>query len=381
MTTSILYAAFDPVPFPKGAATRIAATVRALTRAGARVTLLTPQAPPVPGFAPRLEGLDHRPVVLQADNFLDRALAFRAHVAETLAGEAWDACWVRSPWEGVPAARTGMPVVYEVHGFPSVELPAHFPRLREHPELLGRFVEEELLLLSRARHFVTPSQLGLRYLHSRGVRPERVHVIPNSVDRFPPPRDRPEGPFRALYAGTLAPWQGLDTLLEALALLKGRLDLKVRLAGTRKGPWLRQLRRHAQHLRVRSLLEVLGPLDPAALDEETSRADVCLAPLPDNARNSLQGCCPVKILEYMAAGRPVLSTRIPAVEELLIHGKTGWLVRPGSPRALADGLRWLVDHPAEAAGLGAQARVSVAERFSRAGFDAAVARFLASISL
>lgn len=377
----LLYAAFDPVPFPKGAATRIEATVRALTRAGAQVTLLTPQAPPVPGFAARLEGLDHRPAVVEADNFLDRALKFRAHVAETLALEAFDACWVRSPWEGVPAARAGKPLVYEVHGFPSVELPAHFPRLREHPELLSRFIEEELLMLSHARHFVTPSRLGLRYLHSRGVRPERVHVIPNSVDRFPAPQEREDGPFRALYAGTLAPWQGLDTLLEALALLKGKLDLTVRLAGTRKGPWLRQLRRHAQHLRVRSMLEILGPVVPARLDQETAQADVCLAPLPDNARNSLQGCCPVKILEYMAAGRPVLSTRIPAVEEILTHRQTGWLVRPGSPRALADGLRWLAENPAEAAGLGAQARVSVAERFSRAGFDSAVTRFLASISL
>lgn len=376
----LLYAAFDPVPFPKGAATRIEATVRALGAAGAEVTLLTPQAPPVPGFAARLEGLDHRPVPVVEDNFLDRALAFRAHVARTL-DEGYAACMVRSPWEGVPAARAGLPLIYEVHGFPSVELPAHFPRLKDHPELVGRFVDEELLLLARARLLVTPSQLGQRYLHSRGVRPERVRVIPNSVDRYPePPSERPPGPFRALYAGTLAPWQGLDTLLEALALLKGRLPLTVRLAGTRKGPWLRQLRRHAQHLRVRSLLEILGPLDGEALAAEMTAADACLAPLPDNARNSLQGCCPVKILEYMAAGRPILSTRIPAVEEILTHRETGWLVRPGSPRALADGLRWLAENPAEAAALGSQALRSVRERFPRAGFEAAVARLLASIS-
>jgi len=375
----LLYAAFDPVPFPKGAATRIEATVRALVKAGARVTLLTPQAPPVAGFAARLEGLDHRPVAVEAQNFLDRALAFRARVARTL-NEGFEACMVRSPWEGVPAARAGLPLIYEVHGFPSVELPAHFPRLREHAGLLSRLVDEELLMLARARLCVTPSQLGLRYLHSRGVRPERIRVIPNSVDRYPAPVERPEGPFRALYAGTLAPWQGLDTLLEALALLKGRLPLTVRFAGTRKGPWLRQLRRHAQHLRVRSLLEMLGPLEGEALAGEMAAADVCLAPLPDNARNSLQGCCPVKILEYMAAGRPILSTRIPAVEELLTHRETGWLVRPGSPRALADGLRWLAENPSEAAALGAQALRSVRERFPRAGFDAAVARLLASIS-
>lgn len=375
----LLYAAFDPVPFPKGAATRIEATVRALAAAGARVTVVTPAAPPVPGFPASLAGLDHRTIRLEAENFLDRALAFRAEVARVLE-EGFDGCMVRSTWEGVPAALAGLPLIYEVHGFPSVELPAHFPRLRQHPELLQRLVDEELLLLSRARLCVTPSQLGLRYLHSRGVRPARVRVIPNSVSRFPAEEVRPPGPFRALYAGTLAPWQGLDTLLEALALLKGRLPLTVRFAGTRKGPWLRQLRRHAQHLRVRSLLELLGPLDGEALAHEMATADVCLAPLPDNARNSLQGCCPVKILEYMAAGRPILSTRIPAVEEILTHRQTGWLVRPGSPRSLADGLRHLAENPAEAAALGAQARLAVGERFPRAAFDAAVAGLLPVIS-
>jgi hypothetical protein len=56
-------------------------------------------------------------------------------------------------------------------------------------------------------------------------------------------------------------------------------------------------------------------------------AHVCLAPLADDPRNVVQGCCPIKLLEYMAAGRPILSTRIPPVEELLEHGQTAHLAR------------------------------------------------------
>ena len=87
----------------------------------------------------------------------------------------------------------------------------------------------------------------------------------------------------------------------------------------------------------------------------------------------MQGCCPIKILEYMAAARPILSTFIAPVEEILEHEKTAWLVEPGSPAALADGIAWMRSHPKEREEMGSRAREVALSRWSPASFRSRVA--------
>ncbi len=372
----------DPAPHPKGAAQRIEATVRALAAAGARVTLLTPTGPE----GRTLAGLDHRCAALPHEGFLERALAFREVAATLVRQEPWDVVWFRSPWEGVPAVlearRRGLPTVYEAHGFPSVELPAHHPGLRAREATLDRLVAEENAVLHGSTRVVTPSRTGSTFLQMRLVRPERIRIVPNSVDldRFGPVAPPPGGlPLRLVYLGTLAPWQGLALVIEALARLKGRLEVRLRLVGTRKGPWLRDLRERVRALGVRGILEIEGPAEAERIPGLLAESQVCLAPLPDDPRNSLQGCCPIKILEYLAAGRAVLASRVRPVEEILEHGRTGWLVRPGSPQSLADGILTLASRPDLVERLGLQGRVEAEARWGRAGFDRAVAGVLGEL--
>src|ERR1017187_7648623 len=97
----------DPVPYPKGAATRIEASVRALLGTGNRVLLVTPACPSVEGFSPKLEieGLKHRVFRLEEDNFLDRALAFRQRLEVLCAQRRPRVAVVRSIWEGLGVLR------------------------------------------------------------------------------------------------------------------------------------------------------------------------------------------------------------------------------------------------------------------------------------
>src|SRR6185369_4982362 len=97
-------------------------------------------------------------------------------------------------------------------------------------------------------------------------------------------------------------------------------------------------------------------------------AHVCIAPLPADPRNVVQGCCPLKLLEYMACGRPILSTAIAPVEELLEDGVTARLVAPGSAVALADGIAWMAAHPVEREALGQAARASAEQHWTGARF-------------
>lgn len=384
----ILYTAFDPVPWPKGSGTRIEATVRALAGAGAQVYLHTP-APPrsLEGFAPtlRVDGIEHRPVFLQEKNFLDRALAFRASVSELLSRQNFDTAIFRSPWEGMPVARAIANSVYEVHGFPSVELFSHFPNIGEHPALLNRLISEENFCLAKSRLCLTPSSTGRHFLMRRGVAPHDIRIIPNSVEtsaltsQVPPALAQP--PFRIGYMGTLAPWQGIEMLLEALALLRSRHDCRLVVVGTRKGRWIRPIQQLARRLKVRGLLELHGALPKDQVWELLRGCDALAAPLPNDPRNGLQGCCPIKILEYMTLGRPIVSTRIPPVQELLTDQRTAVLVTPGSANALASGFRRLQEDPALAQALAQNALESVKLHYPRQRFQQQLEALVTELNL
>ena len=371
----ILYCAFDPVPYPKGSGSRIEATVRALADAGAQVVLHTPaQMSPVAGFASRLEGpnIDHRPVEVRDENFLDRVLFFRKSVELLLQTERFDAAVFRSPWEGVPILRRVPIPVYEVHGFPSTELASHFPGIRNQPEIMDRLIGEENLCLAHSRILVTPSMTSRRYLMRRGVHPDKIRVVPNSFDAedvgdlgSPPPLDEV---IRVGYMGTLAPWQGLESLVEALALSRRRRSYRLVIAGTRKGRWSRRLRDLVIHLRLKGLLELHGPLPQTELYQLLGSCHLLAAPLPDDPRNGMQGCCPIKLLEYMACRRPILSTRIPPVEEILSDGETACLVPPNSASWLARGIERILDEYEGSLEMAERARTVLEAQFPRQKF-------------
>lgn len=367
----ILYVAPDPVPAPKGASVRIARTVETLRALGHDVETLGPAAEAAaPG------------------NFLERMLAFRAEAAGWLAARRADAVQFRSIWEGVPAVawaqRTGARAIFEAHGFPSIELASHFPALARHGRALDKIIAEERRVLEAADAVHVPSVTTARFVRRLGVPPARIHVIPNAVDPdlFSPPAAPPpdEPPFRAVYLGTLSPWQGLGALLEALALRRGTAGVEVHVVGPLKSAWARALRAHARALRVHQALQLAGAVAQPDVPPILRTAHVCVAPLAADARNTLQGCCPIKLLEYMAAGRPILATRLPVVEEILEHGVTGYLVQPGSAAALADGLRWMLAHPAEREALGSRAREAVLARWTPEHFRRRLARAVDGVS-
>ncbi|MCA9639445.1 MAG: glycosyltransferase, partial [Myxococcales bacterium] len=91
---------------------------------------------------------------------------------------------------------------------------------------------------------------------------------------------------------------------------------------------------------------------------------VCLAPLRRDVRNKHQGCSPIKVFEYMSCGRPVVSTDLPCMREIIEPGVTGELIESPRPKALADALlELLADDPRRAA-LGNAARQYIEEKAS-----------------
>ena len=81
-----------------------------------------------------------------------------------------------------------------------------------------------------------------------------------------------------------------------------------------------------------------------------------LAPLKDCSRNVVQGCAPLKILESMAAGTPVIASDLPAVREIMRDGEHGRLIAPDRPGELARAIRVALDYPEQLARMGEAAQ-------------------------
>ncbi|MFJ5922057.1 glycosyltransferase family 4 protein [Kitasatospora sp. NPDC092948] len=154
----------------------------------------------------------------------------------------------------------------------------------------------------------------------------RIHVIPNGVaERWfrPTAAPRPDGPLRVLFVGRLNVQKRADRLLEAVALT--REPVQVRLAGD--GELRAELTARAAALGLRDV-EFTGALDAERLSDAHGWADVFVLP------SDKEGM-PLAALEAMAAALPVIATDVPGNREL-VDG-TGLLVDP-EPAALAAAL-------------------------------------------
>ncbi len=368
MPFNVLYASFDAVPSSKGAAIHIRHTVSAIAAAGCCVELHSLLGT---GSTTWPAGIDHREMELEEGHYLDRVLEWADRLAQRIAEGSFDVVHVRSPWEGLAVLtgreNGGYRIVYEVNGLPSIELKYHYPAVGSRRDLTNRLRANERALLTAADRVVTQSHTTARYLRSLGAHGELLRVIPNGADLPDPSRlstPRPDAPgHRILYLGTTAPWQGVDMLVDALAELGEEWQGTCHIVGGGRKTWLRDLERRIRRAGLEGRVALEGTVDPGDVGTHLYGADLCVAPLTPCDRNITQGCCPLKILDYMAAGRPIVASRLPAVREILTDGETGLLFKPDKPRRLAEALALLMGDGDRARAMGAAARTAAEQRF------------------
>ncbi len=185
----------------------------------------------------------------------------------------------------------------------------------------------------------------------------KLRVILNGVDlaRFSP---RPQVSFNSrVVIGTVGRlvWnKGYQDLLAAAARVCGELpNAHFLLVGD--GPRRRDLEAEAQRLGLSSRVTFAGQRD--AVEASYGEMDIFVS-------SSLTEGLPVAVLEAMASRLPVVATRVGAVPEVIEDGRSGLLVNPGEPEALASAIVELVKNKERAAALARAAYVRVAERFS-----------------
>lgn len=395
---SVVYATFDRFPAPKGAATHIRAFITALASEFDEVDLVTVAGPPetrgaaavgsphggtLNPFAadeaePLPPGVRHTQLPAPGATLIERVLAFRTQLRAWWSGRRPQIAHVRSIFEGYPIARDKSrwcrQFVFEVNGMPSIELKYHYPQVADDRELMAKLLAQEQCCLDAADLVVTVSDVNARYLQDRGVESSRLRVIPNGVDpdlfAFQPPRlctlreSDPACELRLLYSGTLSAWQGVQTAIEALALYRRDTPARLIVVGFGRPGQARALGELAWRLGVHSAVEFAGSVSQAELARQHHAADAVIAPLVPNDRNLVQGCCPLKVLEAMASGTPLISSDLPVVSALARPDVDALLVRPGSAKAIKDALLRLGSESVATAARSASARQRVEQEFT-----------------
>jgi glycosyltransferase involved in cell wall biosynthesis len=261
--------------------------------------------------------------------------------------------------------RHGVPFVLEYNGS-EVWVGRHWGRPLRYEKLTGRI---ELLNARAADLVVVVSRPLADELTARGIAADKILVNPNGVNtnRYRPDIDG--AGVRARYGlddrgvigfiGTFGPWHGAEVLARAFVALCASdpaLAASIRLLLIGDGATLSAVRRILSDGGViaSTVFAGLVPQDegPAYL----GACDVLASPHVPNPDGTPFFGSPTKLFEYMAMGKAIVASDLDQIGEVLEHGRTAWLVRPGAVDDLAAGLRRLLVDRGLRERLGAEAR-------------------------
>jgi glycosyltransferase involved in cell wall biosynthesis len=174
----------------------------------------------------------------------------------------------------------------------------------------------------------------------------KIHRVYNGIDleRFPTPLSCSDNRIpRIVSVGRLVPFKGFDNLIDACAeLARRRIDFVCDIIGD--GPLRETLQAKIEQLDLSSQVNLLGSLSQGSVLKELQAADIFALASTTDAQGATD-VFPTVILEAMASARPVVSTHLAGIPELVVDGQTGMLVPPGDSAALTQALERFLRDP------------------------------------
>jgi glycosyltransferase involved in cell wall biosynthesis len=246
------------------------------------------------------------------------------------------------------------PLVYESHGY-APDVAAALPELvatarPASAAKLERLAAREAAVWRHAEGYVTITRALAEELERRFGKRTKLAVVPDGMRPAPKTRT-PEalGPASsempapvAAYAGHLYAWKGVDILLQAIAQTPGVHGLIV--GGHAAEPDLARVKQLAADLQIGDRVTFTGLVGPSEVPACLAKATMLVLPNPASAI-STHFTSPLKLFEYMAAGRAIIASDLPAIREVLRDGENALLVEPGNASAIAGAMRRLMDDP------------------------------------
>jgi glycosyltransferase involved in cell wall biosynthesis len=347
----------------KGASIHLRAITRALSELGHEISLLSPHTGPGQGHPVRPLLPHENPELVGLADRLGRWLKDR-DLPRSVAGEMRSLCYNESVVGRAEAALQSSPpdVIIErlsLFGHVGLDLARRVdcPLIIEVNALLSREAKQfrnlemsalaeriELRVLREADAILTVSKELGETVVSLGIDAKKVHVVPNGADveAFDPDSDGMiarrnlgiDGEFVVGFAGSLKSWHGVDLLMSAFSqVLAEDADAKLLIVGT--GPTEEELRAQALESGIGDSVIFTGAVDHATIPLHLSAMDVTVAPF-----RSVESFyfSPIKLFEYMAAGRCVVASQLGQIEDVITDGEHGLLCRPENVDSLAQAL-------------------------------------------
>jgi glycosyltransferase involved in cell wall biosynthesis len=259
------------------------------------------------------------------------------------------------------ARRADVPCVYEVRGFQEATWTSTAARA-EVGEYFARRRDQEMRCFVAADGLITIGEAMKDEIASRGIDPDLIHVVPNAVDveRFSPRVKREDllerysltGRFVVGYISNLGRREGIDTLILAVAEASRRVpDIACLIVGD--GPERTALADLAASQPNADQFHLIGHVPNSSIEDHYALIDLFV--VPRKADRAARLVTPLKPLEAMAMGIPLITSDLPALNEIVAPGERGLNFASGDPRSLAQAI---VDLAGDAA---------TAQRFAQAG--------------
>lgn len=266
-------------------------------------------------------------------------------------------CTVHSTWKGEAEAIAGEP----------------YSRLNANEKFLVSFNWFlrffEVGMIKRASRVIAVSDFTKMELKKYYNIPEnRIRVIHNGVDtrKFQPAEDKRKikaelglnpDDIAILSVGRLYARKGLFTLIEAMPqVIKRFRNARFVISGKGQSDEMAKLNAHAEQLGVKDNIIFTGYYPDKKLPKLYQAADVF-------AFSTFYEHHPFAVLEALATGLPVVTTTVGGIAETIQSGKNGLLVEPFKSKQFSDAILYLLEHPVEAAEMGAKARQTIVNEY------------------
>jgi glycosyltransferase involved in cell wall biosynthesis len=225
-------------------------------------------------------------------------------------------------------------------------------------------------LLRDAFRVIALTQVEAEQYKHRGVPKEKIVIIPNGIDLSEYAELPPKGSFKKkfnipedrkiiLYLGRIHKIKGIDFLVKTYAHLVNEMNFKdtvLVIAGPDDG-FLDEVKFLIQSLGISRLVMFTGPLYGKEKLGAYVDSDVIVLP-------SRYETFPNVVLEAYACSKPVVTSNVEAIPDIVLHGETGLLFQAGDVEEFASAIAYMLTHPEEAEKMGCNARRLVEEKFS-----------------
>lgn len=169
------------------------------------------------------------------------------------------------------------------------------------------------------------------------------------------------------FIGTFGRWHGAEVLAEALGMLIHRFPEyrgKVRLLMVGDGVTMPEVRKNMERYGIAEEVVLTGLVPQQEGPSYLAACDILVSPHVPNPDGTPFFGSPTKLFEYMAMGKGIVASNLEQIGEVLEHGRTAWMVKPGDVESLVAGLKTLIDDDALRNRLGAAAREEVIRKYT-----------------